>query len=301
MSSKKVSLKEFNTMVAKMVKEELDVALKEQEGADDSAEDKLHPSIASVRDKEKMAGWLMRQYFDPNKHKDRVWYKPSVDESNVLEFVSDVKNNFPLTPKETSDLWKLKKSLGSSLKNISKELDDYKEEDDDSGKVKYQTGETTLQKIGDELGGLSPTAINKLAGASMDKVKRLTKGVAPWDMDSDDWENVSEKIMAARVKVAEDFAKALKGSKGNVESFLKDLVDQKVITNWDVENMSEKEMEELFYLTARSEEQIKYTLLGDIEKDNNIFKSFQSAVSGKIFPHGSRGRPRKDDASNTAD
>lgn len=287
MATKKVSLKEFNEMLVKMVREELTVALKED----------LSPHLKRIRDSEAMAAWLMRQYFDPNKHGDKVWFSPSVNADNVLEFVSNTKNNFPLSPKEVADMWKLKKSLGASMKLVAKDLEGdstNQEPEEDDGKEVYQTGEVTLKDIGQELGGLTPTMINKLAASGMEKVKKITKGVAPWDMESEQWDDLIGAIMKARQETAQEFAGELKRHAGDVKAFLQSLEEKHVLSPGDMKLVSDKEVKGLAILSGKELAQIVNVLLSDIERDDNIFKSFQSAVSKKIFPPAKRGRPRKD-------
>lgn len=287
MATKKVSLKEFNDLITKMVREELHEALGEE----------VSPHLQRIRDAEAMAGWLMRQYFDPNKHGDKLWYKPEVNPGNVLDYVSNTKNHFPLSPKEVADMWKLKKSLGASMKLVAKDLegaseDEVEEPGDD--KAVYQTGEVTLKDIGQELGGLTPTMINKLAASGMEKVKNITKGVAPWDMEADQWDQLMDTIMKARVETANEFANTLKASAGDIKGFLQGLEEKHVLSPGDLKLVSDKEVEGLTVLASKSPEQIANVLLHDIERDDNIFKSFQSAVSKKVFPPAKRGRPRKD-------
>lgn len=286
MATKKVSLKEFNALLVKIVREELSEALKED----------ISPHIKRIRDSEAMAAWLMRQYFDPNKHADKIWYNPSVNANNVLEFVSNTKNNFPLSPKEVADMWKLKKSLGSSMKLVAKDLEgdsSGQEPAEDEGKEVYQTGEVTLKDIGQELGGLTPTMINKLAASGMEKVKKITKGVAPWDMETEQWDELMGAIMKARQETAQEFASALKSHAGDVKAFLQELEEKHILSPGDMKLVSDKEVEGLAILSGKEPAQIINVLLSDIERDDNIFKSFQSAVSKKIFPPAKRGRPRK--------
>jgi hypothetical protein len=57
--------------------------------------------------------------------------------------------------------------------------------------------------------------------------------------------------------------------------------------------IGETEVEGLMMLAKKSVEQIRNVLLADIERDDNIFKSFQTAVSRKVFPPPKKGRPPK--------
>lgn len=283
MITKKISLNELRTRIAKIVREEIHTALKED----------ISPHLQHVRDKSKLVGWIMRQYFNPGKHVDKVWYDASVDLGNVLQYVSDPKNNFPFTPKELADLWKLKKSLGASLELVAKDFGEFPEDEEDEDKTTYQTGEVTLKDIGKELGGLTPTMINKLATSGSEKIKKLTHGVAPWDMNEEQWGDLLKTIKEARRDVAKIYAENLKSYGGDVKAFLESLVKAHILTPSDLKLVSDQEFEGLALLSQKSTDQIINVILHDIERDNNVFKSYQSAVSKKVFPPGKRGRPKK--------
>lgn len=284
MTTKKTGLNELRTRIAQIVREEIHAALKED----------INPHLQRVRDKDKMIGWVMRQYFNPEKHADKLWYDASVNPDNVLEYVSDPKNHFPLTPKELADLWKLKKSLGASLELAAKDFEDLPdEEEEDEDKTTYQTGEVTLKDIGKELGGLTPTMINKLASSGGEKIKKLTHGVAPWDMNEEQWEDLLKTIKEARQEVAQVYAENLKSYGGDVKAFLESLVKAHILTPSDLKLVTDQEVEGLALLSQKSTDQIVNVLLHDIERDDNVFKSYQSAVSKKVFPPAKRGRPKK--------
>jgi hypothetical protein len=284
MPTKKTAIKDFRQRLTQIVHEELQLALKED----------VNVHLKRVRDKDKFVAWIMRQYFNPEKHGKQIWYNPSVNEDNVLEYISKIKNHFPLSPKEVADLWRLKKSLSSSMNVIDKELEEIPDEEEEKPeKGTYQTGEVSLKDIGQELGGLTPTMINKLAASGMEKIRKLSGGTAPWDMESDQWEALLAAIKSARSDTATEYAEALKGSAGNIRGFLQSLAKQQILTPSDLNLIRDEEVEGLAILYTKPAEQIRNILLQDIEGDNNIFKSFQSAVSKKIFPPGKRGRPKK--------
>lgn len=289
--SKKVNAQQFQERIRQIVKEEvMSAVLKEQ----------MSPYLDSIRDKKQLSAWLMRQYFNPSKHSKKIWFDPSVTEENVLNHISSTerKGVFPLSAKELAELWKLKKSLGQSLGKLSDaelsqgEAKPVKKVEDE--KTKYQTGDVTLRDVGQELGGLTPTMINKLSDTGMEKFKKLLGG-----KDSEDFagqtKNLMQKISQAREEVAKDFAVALK-SAPSVESFLADLVKAQTLTVKELELIEPEEKEGLDILREREPEAIAAILAQDIEDVDNLFKTFQSAVSKKMLPYGKRGRPRKEDS-----
>jgi hypothetical protein len=294
--SKKVNAQQFQERIRQIVKEEVMSAI---------VKEQVSPYLDSIRDKKALSAWLMRQYFNPAKHSKKIWFDPSVTEENVLNHITatERKGVFPLSAKELGELWKLKKSLGSSLGKLSDaelsqgEAKPVKKVDDD--KTKYQTGDVTLRSVGQELGGLTPTMINKLSDTGMEKFKKLLGG-----KDSEDFagqtKNLMQKITQAREEVSKDFAVALKAAP-SVESFLADLVKAQTLTAKELELIEPEEKEGLDILREREPEAIALILAQDIEDTDNLFKTFQSAVSKKMLPFGKRGRPRKEDSVATDD
>jgi hypothetical protein len=289
--SKKVNAQQFQERIRQIVKEEvMSAVLKEQ----------MSPYLDSIRDKKQLSAWLMRQYFNPAKHTKKIWFDPSVTEENVLNHISSTerKGVFPLSAKELAELWKLKKSLGQSLGKLSDaelsqgEVKPVKKVEDE--KTKYQTGDVTLRDVGQELGGLTPTMINKLSDTGMEKFKKLLGGKGSDDF-AGQTKNLMQKISQAREEVAKDFAIALK-SAPSVESFLADLVKAQTLTVKELELIEPEEKEGLDILREREPDAIAAILAQDIEDVDNLFKTFQSAVSKKMLPYGKRGRPRKEDS-----
>ena len=58
----------------------------------------------SVRNRSEMSAWIMRQWFNPDKHSMKAWYDSSVNANNVLSFVSHNKH-FPMSPLQLVDMW----------------------------------------------------------------------------------------------------------------------------------------------------------------------------------------------------
>jgi len=246
------------------------------------------------------AGWLMRQYFNPDKHSGKVWYDDSVTKDNVLEYVTKMAASgvFPQTPKSLYSLFKLKGQLQTSMGQLDKsgELDamsDYlDDEEDEDEKATYQTGEVSLKDIGKELGGITPTMVNKLAASGMDKFRSLTQGQALDNVDGAALEEFLKKIQDARADAADEFVQRLADAT-TIGEFIKSLQKGQILSPTDLKLVTKNELEGLRMLQKRDPEVAKQMLMQDIQDDNNLFKSYQAMVSKKVFPGKKRGRPKK--------
>lgn len=284
--TKKTGVPELRTRIRTMVKEEVRAVLKEE----------VHPLLRRVRSKG-FPAWVMRQYFDPKKHGDKIWYDPSVTEKNVLEKVTQSSENglFPSSPKALSELWKLKGQLASSLGTMEAEeaklvAADAKEAEPD--KATYQTGEVSLKDIGKELGGVTPTMVNKLGASAMEKFRKVAGGKSLQDLNPQELEGFLSKIQNARLEAVDEYVAALQ-SASSVNAFMHGLVKRQILTPTDLKIVQKQEISGLKILMKKDPERVKLILLQDIQEDDNLFKSFQSVVSKKVFPPGKRGRPRK--------
>jgi len=245
--------------------------------------------------------WVMRQYFNPEKHSGKVWFDDSVTQDNVLEYVTKMGKAgvFPQSPKSLYELFKLKGSLQKSMGDLEKsgELDavsDYidDEAEQEEEKATYHTGEVSLRDIGKELGGITPTMVNKLVGTGMDKFRALTQGQGLDNINGDALESFLKKIQGARVAAADEFMQKLAAS-SSIGEFLKGLQKSQILSPTDLRLVTKSEMDGLRMLKDKDPELAKQMLLQDIQDDNNLFKSYQAMVSKKVFPPKKRGRPRK--------
>lgn len=286
--TKKTPVNALRDRISTLVKEEIHRALKEE----------MNPLFNKVpkSQREEFAAWIMRQYFDPTKHKEKSWFDPSVTQDNVLEYISSTRGSklFPNSPRNLVNLWKIKQDLGAKLGTTVADLEapEEPEPEPEEEKAKYQTGDVSLKDIGKELGGVTPTMINKLATSGAEKFSKLTGGKHPEDLDDEELEGFLRKIQQARVEGAEQFADLLLAAP-SVSKFLEGLAKAQILTPTDLKIISPEEVDGLDILRGKDKERIMLILLQDIEDDDNLFKSYQSLVSKKVFPPGKRGRPKK--------
>ena len=200
----------LRTEIANMVRDEIQTVLKEVKAG-------VNPGFLRLRDKDREAltAWLMRYYFSPKK-KDESWWSPRVNAQNVLAFISNPKNNFPLSPHEVLDDWNIKKSLKG---DITKMKDDEIEAFEKNEPV-YNTGDVTLKDIGQGMGGLTAAMINKLEQSGMEKFVKLMGGHNPMDMDEAELDDLLRKVDEARMATSLEFANDLRASKGNLKGFV---------------------------------------------------------------------------------
>lgn len=254
--------------------------------------------FSKIRNKKKLSAWLMRQYFDPAQHVNSPWYSKRVTSDNVLLYVSDPSNKFPLTPVEIADMFKCIQSFKTSLKKSEKELGPNlgvaEPEKPAKQTAKYQTGEVTLVNVGKALGGLTPTMINKLSTSGMDKIRRLSNGIPIRDLPDEQADQLDKFIMDCRIEAAIEYASLLKASEGNIEKFMTSLVKSRLVTTVDLKTLPANEKLEIVKLYAKDQGDVVTHLLRDISQDANVYKSYQCAVSRKAFPERKPGRPKKD-------
>ena len=261
----------------------------------------INKQFNKIRTKKNLTAWIMRQYFNPDLHSQARWYNDTVTAGNVLKFVSDPGNNFPLTPAEITDMFGCIQSFKKHLKKSEKELigPDLEllfQESAIKNKpgLKYQTGEATLKEIGQTLGGLTPTMINKLGESGFDKIRSMTNNAPLYSLDEDSASELNRFITNCRTSTAIEYASHLLKFKGQIKLFVEDLVKRRIMTPHDLKIIKDLEIESLVHLASEPQGRIIQILLLDIERDNNIFKSYQSAVSKLAFPERRRGRPKKD-------
>lgn len=290
MKTKKTDIGGIRQRIKTMVKEEITVAINEQ----------VHPLFRKIGHKSKFRPWIMRQYFDPQKHGNKPWFDSTVNVDNVLEYITKAseENNFPTSPNDLVELWKIKKHMDSAIPMMDREEKKAAtaarkaKADADSGKVKYQTGDVKLADLADEL-GVTKTTINNITNSAFDKFSKMTFGKRIDDLETAESKMLFDLINDTREEVADVFASELKYT-STISNFMESLAKQHILTPLSLKNISSSELEALEHLKEKDEDRIALILLQDIEEDDNIFKSFQAAVSRKIVPPGKRGRRAKE-------
>jgi hypothetical protein len=253
--------------------------------------------------------WLMRQYFSEKNSKE-IWFDESVTPETVLEYISYPRNHFPLTPREVVDFYKSMKSLQTTLnvKKVSEEIDSLFQKEVDSeleeaknkSTMKHFVGETSLFDIGNELGGITRTMVNKIEKIALEKYASLFNGKYPNTLLEQEHEQISEKISTAQLRAAEKYIEIMKQctSVNRPSEFIELLKAKDYISNR--ENISDNEQFGIMmlfdYLNNTSEELIQEMLICDNNEDNNVFKTFQYFVSNALYQRKKRGRPRKEEA-----
>lgn len=234
-------------------------------------ENKLFNENIKAKDKQEFKKWILKNYFSDNSTK---WYEKSVDESNVLDFVSN-NVNFPQTPCRLVNLWNLKQSLKKYSKG--------KEKIEEEREMKYTIGDETLKNIGKEIGNVTPTMVTKFYSSGIKKVKFTTNNKSIEEMNVEELDDLNFKIMTIRIEAAKEYSEILNKNSGKISDIIKQLIANQYITKNEASLISEEEIIELIKLSTKTKEEICLFLHTDIERDNNIFKTFQSIVSKKFY------------------
>lgn len=223
-----------------------------------------------TKNKQEFKQWILKNYFSD---KSKMWYDESVNLNNVLEYISTSKN-FPQTPNNLVQLWKLKESFKKF--NKIKEKTEEKE-------LKYTVGDETLKNIGKEIGNVTPTMVTKFYSSAINKIRFATGNKSLEQMEPDELDNLNIKIMNARQEAAQEYYHILMKHKGKISDFISELISQHYLTKNEAELISENEIIEIIKLSNKTQKDVYLTLYTDIEKDNNIFKTYQSMVSKKFY------------------
>lgn len=262
-----------------------------------------------------MSEWLMRQYF-AEKNKSDIWFDKSVKAETVLEYISHPKNHFPLTPKEVVDFYKSMKSIQATLnvKKVSEEIDSLFQQELDSEveeqeKSKHFVGEITLFDIGNELGGITRTMVNKIEKTALEKYGSLFGGKYPNELSEEEHEKIYEKIQNAQRVAADNYVALMKqcvaptiGSRP--KEFIELLLSGDHISSREVISPGEQEAILTLFTYVYSpegEDLVKEMLICDNSEDNNVFKTFQYFVSYALYQRKKRGRPRKEESLDSSE
>lgn len=279
----------FQNTLKKIIKEEFASIVKEQQ---------VHSAIARLGgNKANFAAWLVRQYFNDDQ-KGKVWYDSSVNEDNVLEYISVPENSFPLSPTQAVDFYRNMKSLQKKInsREVSADLDDVSldDDEDDVVVVKNRTGDVSLKDIGANVGGVTAAMVNKIEGDGLSKLQSLLGGKHPKDLNDEDERELQRKFAEAETTAADRYADMLAASNGNIGKFLMSLTKAHILSDNEASQITDNEIETLMTLAKMPKERVKEILRKDLNSPSgNVVKTFQSMYSKTIFPPKKRGRPAK--------
>ena len=254
----------------------------------------LHPMFARLTDQAQLSTWLVRYFFSEKKSHNK-WWSADVNVENVLAYLSQANSNFPLSPKDVCDDWFLKKTLSNTdLTDFDYEIETVK-----GGKVKktavYNTGVSSLKDIGKELHGVTAMMALKVESAGTAKLQALAGTTSYHDGLS----TCVDRINQTQKVVADEYATLLSKTK-TVTAFLAAIKKQYQITPLEMLDVSsQRELDMIALLLKQDAISVSQYLRGDILKDNNRMKSYQTMLSRYMYPNKRRGRPAKKTEQNT--
>jgi len=170
--------------------------------------------------------------------------------------------------------------------------------------VKYQTGEVSLKIIGNKLGNITPTMVNRLFNSAHEKVKSLTyyKPIKFLSQEEDD--ALETLIYSHREQAANEYVRLFREENFDIYDFIMRLNKLQYITDSELKLIDSEEIENMTYLKIlfqdvklnknECDKEVKDLLKEDLENEKNVFKLYQSMVSRVAFPDKKRGRPRKE-------
>jgi hypothetical protein len=223
----------------------------------------------------------MRVYFDPTKHNSLNYFKKSVTKDNVLEFISQSKNNFPQTPYSVVKIWETLPSLREGLKSVV--LDEFSEKS-----PVYIRGEKTLAEISKAIGDVTTTMVNKISDGAALKLSAMV--TALYSDNKKLAMEVDKKIENAILDTAEAFADAIQVS-ATPQDVLKNLCKTGFLTEKDFAIADSIELDSISELISwvRDEEnpatqsELEDVFTADLKKQINIFNIAQLMVSRRIY------------------
>lgn len=255
----------------------------------------MNKHLSKIKNKSAFTTWIMKNYFNQEKNLESKWFSFSVTNKNVLEYVSEAKSQFPLTPMQLANMWTTIQSFKKDYKKNEKAIDKLyadMEEKDTKERV-ANNAEHTLEEIGKTLGGITATMINRLSNTGIEKFKTITFNKKFLDMTDEEERLHVQAIDTYRERAAVKYVTMLDESKGNLNKFFGMLTKAGKLTDKEVDLILPNEYALIVELHGLdTEEKVKY-LLHDIQKDGNILKTYQSMVAKEAFPTKKRGRPRK--------
>jgi len=253
----------------------------------------LHPMFTRLTDQVQLSTWLVKYFFSEKKAHNK-WWSADVNVKNVLAYISQQNSNFPLSPKDVCDDWFLKKTLSNTdLTDFDYEIEAPKTTKPKKASV-YNTGVTSLKNIGNELHGVTAMMALKIETSATNKLQSLAgttnyyAGLA----------GCVGRITAAEDVVANEYGKLLSTVSTSAEflSLIKKLYHITRLEMMDISTPGEIAM--IDHLIKQDSLSVEQYLKGDIIKDNNRMKSFQTMLSRYIYPGKRRGRPIKQFGSN---
>lgn len=246
-----------------------------------NSNEELSPLFEGIRNESELRDWLMRVYFDPTKHNSLNYFKKSVTKDNVLEFISQSKNNFPQTPYSVVKIWETLPSLREGLKSVV--LDEFSEKS-----PVYIRGEKTLAEISKAIGDVTTTMVNKISDGAALKLSAMV--TALYSDNKKLAMEVDKKIENAILDTAEAFADAIQVS-ATPQDVLKNLCKTGFLTEKDFAIADSIELDSISELISwvRDEEnpatqsELEDVFTADLKKQINIFNIAQLMVSRRIY------------------
>jgi hypothetical protein len=275
MSTKKSSATKhaFRATVRGMIKEELGSIMTEA----------VNRAFMKVGNKPAFKAWIMRQWFDPAKHKDRPWFKPQITADNVLEYISTAKS-FPYSALQMVDMWGTSQHLkkySSILPSDKEEVDAPSDSSDseDSGPERFTGGAASLKQVADVF-NQTPPAIKKAQDVALARLRS----------DGESFEDILARLDSVLPSVAKFYAGALAGET-STDDFLATLAAKGVLPAKDMgEILAPQELKILDGMVGKSAEAVAEDLMsGTWEK----LGSFQMLLSKVMHPQKKRGRKPK--------
>jgi hypothetical protein len=272
----------------------------------DEVDDSVY--FEDVQNMNEFGAWIMRAWFNPERNSKSAWYAENLTQETVLDHI--LRNpKFPYSPSQLVEIWKAIPSIQRGL-NSANSSDEISAVENTMGV--YKKGEQTLSTIGAELGDVSATMVKKIGDGAEEKIKKFYGAKSPYDLSIEEEEEMINTVDQARSDAAVEFAATLVASAGNIKAFFDVLVKGQILSSNEVGLISAEEFQALYSLSMMNfetmdketvedlvangytiEDLIEEILVEDLEDDENVFKTFQNAVSKKVFPPGKRGRPKK--------
>lgn len=234
------------------------------------------------QDLEGLGHWVLRHYFS-EKHNKKQWFLPNLTPEQALQHLCDSPHS-PITPDQLSDIWRVmpvlrtkltRKRADKNLKAVSSYLNQQHPKN---------VGELNLNELAGRFGNITKSMVNKIFINAAQKLRELTGGLTPEEMEERDLKSLMEQIDLSRKEAAAKFAATLKAADGNMFNFLESLKETKQIFKTELKHVSPNELEVLREMSLKFDiVEIEQILLTDIEEDENFFLLFQSAASKRLF------------------
>lgn len=233
--------------------------------------------------------WVMEKWIHNEKNINKSWYNPNITSNKLIHYI-ETNKSFPYSITQLADIWISAKYIRKSIKN--KKLSGFYEQitvNNTKSSNEYPTlrinEKTNNEEFFEEFGIMSRQAIYDIQKSAKDKSILIFNSLFGENTSLSQREKNQKLRTTTENLLVDKFINILflyNGS-GMINKFIVHLVNDKILTENEVKIISKKEKLAYFMLRKMEKDVARQVLLEDINESDNVFKSFQTALSKHFF------------------